>query len=315
MRIGVTGAAGFIGVNLTKYFMSIGHNLVMIDNFAERFSKRRVRALGLEEYCLKLDINDFEALLDAFRDVDAIIHLAAESNVDHSLLTPLQTVESNSLGTATVLEVARSLNVRVVYVSTDEVFGDLDLDSSTSFTEDSPISPSSPYSASKASGDLLALAWFRSFNLDVSITNCGNNYGRFQSPTKLIPKTMKLIRSNSAPEIFGSGKNVRDWIHVEDHCSAINLVLEKGEPGKRYLVGLNDTMANDELVTEIIKCSPSPFIKPKYIEDRLGHDRKYAIEPSLSLQNMGWSAKHSSLKQSLPQMWNDFILDEEVFEF
>ena len=311
MRIGITGAAGFIGVNLVQHLSSLGHDLVLVDSFAENYSQRRVRAIGLEKSCLRVDINDFKAVLETFRDVDAIIHLAAESNVDHSLLTPIQTVLSNSLGTATVLEVARKLGVRIIYVSTDEVFGDLDLDSSEKFTEESPMSPSSPYSASKASGDLLALSWFRSFDLDVSITNCGNNYGRFQSPTKLIPKTMQLIRSNNEPEIFGSGRNVRDWIHVEDHCSAISSVLEMGKAGERYLIGANDTIANDELVTEIVAHSPSPDIKPKYIEDRLGHDRKYAIQPSSSLHEMGWSPRHPSLREYLPELWNEFLLDEK----
>jgi len=297
MNVLLTGGAGFIGSNLVRLLLAErpGWRLVVLDkltyagnaeNLAEFKEHPRYRFV-------RGDIGNGELVADLLRTerIDAVMHLAAESHVDRSILAPAVFIDTNVRGTQVLLEAARELGVkRFLHVSTDEVYGSLG--PTGLFTETTPLDPSSPYSASKASSDLLALAYFHTFKLPVVVTRCSNNYGPFQFPEKLIPLMIaNAVRDRPLP-VYGDGMNVRDWIHVEDHCRGLLAALELGEPGQVYNFGATSERHNIDIVKQVLKLVGKPESLITYVKDRLGHDRRYAIDSSKAQGKLGWAPRH-----------------------
>ena len=245
---------------------------------------------------VKGDICDYDQVMETLKkyDIDAIVHFAAESHVDNSIKNPFIFTKTNVLGTHTLLEAARQVwgegsSNKFVHISTDEVYGSLKEDGY--FTETSPIKPNSPYSASKASSDLIALAYSKTFNMNVSVTNCSNNYGPYQHHEKLIPHMISLALKDEKLPVYGEGLNIRDWLYVEDHCEAIDLVLHKGRKGERYNIGGHNEKRNIEIVKLILNRLGKPESLIEHVTDRKGHDYRYAIDPTKIHNELGWLPK------------------------
>ncbi|MBX7114275.1 MAG: dTDP-glucose 4,6-dehydratase [Myxococcaceae bacterium] len=298
MNVLITGGCGFIGSNLVKYVRRErpGWKIVTLDKLTYAGNLENLKELEDDEQHVFIqgDINDKAKVTPLFQDygIDAVLHLAAESHVDRSILGPEAFTVTNVLGTQVLLDAARAAKVkRFVMVSTDEVYGSLG--PTGAFTEESPLKPSSPYSASKTGADLLALAYAHTFGMDVVVTRCSNNYGRYQFPEKLIPLMVLNALADKQLPVYGDGKNVRDWLHVEDHCSAIIAALEKGKSGEVYNIGGGAERQNIEIVKLVLGYVGKPESLIKYVQDRPGHDKRYAIDPSKTKRELGWSAKHS----------------------
>ena len=296
MTILVTGGAGFIGTNFVYY--QLQHHpedrVVCLDaltyagnleNLTEALKNPRFRFV-------KGDIADREAVNALFEEEkpDIVVNFAAESHVDRSITQPELFLRTNIMGTQVLMDACRKYGVqRYHQVSTDEVYGDLSLDRpDLFFTEDTPIHTSSPYSASKASADLLVLAYFRTFHLPVSITRCSNNYGPYHFPEKLIPLMITRALNDQSLPVYGKGENVRDWLYVEDHCAAIDLVMRKGREGEVYNVGGHNERTNLDVVKTVLRELGKPESLITFVTDRPGHDRRYAIDPSKIHAELGW---------------------------
>ena len=297
MTIVVTGGAGFIGANFIFYLHEHhpSWKIVCVDKltYAGNLStlKGMLKTPGFRFE--RIDICDRQSVRRLFEETrpDVVVHFAAESHVDRSIFDPEVFVRTNVLGTAVLLDVSREFSVaRFHQVSTDEVYGDLPLDRpDLRFTETTPIHAHSPYSASKASADLLALAYARTYGLPVTVSRCSNNYGPYQFPEKLIPlMTINGLEGRPLP-VYGKGQNVRDWIHVSDHCAAIDRILESGRPGEVYNVGGNSERSNIEIVRLICGELGIPESRIQYVADRKGHDLRYAIDGSKIRTELGWS--------------------------
>jgi dTDP-glucose 4,6-dehydratase len=292
MNLLITGGAGFIGANFVRRRRRShpSERLVVLD--ALTYAGNLASLEGIDGFTfVKGDICDAAAVEATLRDhgIDAIVHFAAESHVDRSILGPGAFVRTNVQGTATLLEKARAAGVkRFVHVSTDEVYGDLAADD-PAFTEETPIRPRSPYSASKAGSDHLVRAWFETYKFPTLITRCSNNYGPYQFPEKLIPLMILNALSDTPLPVYGDGMNVRDWIHVDDHCAAIERVLEAGRDGEVYNVGGRAERPNLEIVHAILKQTGKPESLIRYVADRPGHDRRYAIDDSKIERELGWT--------------------------
>jgi dTDP-glucose 4,6-dehydratase len=291
MRILVTGGCGFIGSNFIHYLLSsTPHRMVNIDKLTYAGNLENLRNVeGQPRYTFfKGDISvrsDLEKVLET--GIDAIVNFAAESHVDRSIINPDDFVNTNIHGTYLLLEQARKRGIgRFVQVSTDEVYGSLG--ETGKFREETPLAPNSPYSASKASADMLALAYHKTFGLPVMITRCSNNYGPFQFPEKLIPLLISNALDGIELPIYGDGLNVRDWIHVKDHCAAIALVLEKGKVGNVYNVGAENEKTNIEIVELILETLEKPRSLIRYVKDRPGHDHRYAIDNTKIRNELGF---------------------------
>lgn len=297
MRLIITGGAGFIGSNFVRYWheQHPQDQLTIIDALTYAGNRDNIADLfdGDTITLVQADITDRETVFDLTANADAIVHFAAESHVDRSITDPGKFVQTNVAGTQVLLDAAREHKIkRFHHISTDEVYGSLDLDDPARFNEQSPIKPSSPYSASKAGSDLLALAYFHTYGLPVTITNTSNNYGPYQFPEKLIPlMTLKALADEKLP-VYGDGLNVRDWIHVEDHCRGIELVLDKGVPGETYCLGGDSEVPNIEVVKTILRLLDKPETLIEYVKDRPGHDRRYAID-STKIKQLGFTHKHT----------------------
>jgi dTDP-glucose 4,6-dehydratase len=298
MNVLVTGGCGFIGSNLVRYLRQVRPDwkIVNLDKLTYAGNLENLKALegDPKHVFVRGDINDKKLLAELFatHGIDQVMHLAAESHVDRSILGPEEFIVANVLGTQVLLEAARAAKVkRFLQVSTDEVYGSLG--PTGAFTETSPLQPSSPYSASKTSADLIALAWHHTFGLDVVVTRCSNNYGSFQFPEKLIPLMVDNAFNDKPLPVYGDGANVRDWLHVEDHCSALLLALEKGKAGEVYNIGGGAERQNIEIVKTILALTQKPESLIKYVKDRPGHDRRYAIDPSKTRAQLGWAPKHT----------------------
>ena len=296
MRILLTGGCGFIGSNLVRWLLRErpSWRVVNLDKLtyagnAENLADVRESA----NYRFVLgDISDAKLVgqILAEEKIDAILNLAAESHVDRSILAPSIFIETNVGGTQVLLDAARAAGLkRFVQVSTDEVYGSLG--ASGVFTEETPLAPSSPYSASKASADLLVGAYGHTFGLDVVITRCSNNYGPYQFPEKLIPLMIANAARDLELPVYGDGKNVRDWIHVEDHAAGIVAALEKGTAGHVYNLGASNEWTNIEIVHAVLELLQKPRTLIKYVKDRPGHDRRYAIDPTKSRRDLGWTSQ------------------------
>lgn len=306
MKILVTGGAGFIGSAVVRKAVAAGHSIVNLDKLTYAANPASVAGLEPDEYVFEqIDICDAAAVNGAFErhDPDAVMHLAAESHVDRSIDGPMAFVETNVTGTAVMLEAAkkhwsalpagRKEAFRFHHISTDEVFGALGEDGC--FDETTPYNPNSPYSASKASADMLVRAWAETFGLPVLITNCSNNYGAWQFPEKLIPVVVFSALADLPIPIYGQGLNVRDWLFVEDHAEALLLVLDKGQPGETYCIGGASELTNVEVVRRI--CEVLDALRPEgaphsrlitHVADRPGHDFRYAIDFSKITRELGW---------------------------
>ena len=294
----VTGAAGFIGANFAEYFVNKypNYKVIVVDKLTYAGNLANLDKVKDRIIFEQVDICDFEKIQELFTkyEINGVIHFAAESHVDNSIKNPFVFTQTNVIGTHTLLEVAKRTwgegsENKFVHISTDEVYGSLGEEGY--FTEKSPIQPSSPYSSSKASSDLIALAYKETYKMNVSVTNCSNNYGPYQHNEKLIPHMIKLALNNEKLPVYGTGKNIRDWLYVEDHCEAIDLVFHNGRAGERYNIGGHNEKRNIEIVKLILKHLGKSEDLIQYVEDRKGHDYRYAIDPSKINAELGWIPK------------------------
>ena len=300
MRLLVTGGAGFIGANFIRTTVRErpGVSVTVLD--AMTYAGRRESLAGVED-AIRLvegDITDVPLVSKLVADADAVVHFAAESHVDNALDDPLPFLHTNVIGTYTILEAVRHAGVRLHHVSTDEVYGDLELDGPR-FTESTPYNPSSPYSATKAAADMLVRAWVRSYGVRATISNCSNNYGPYQHVEKFIPRQITNVLTGRRPKLYGNGANVRDWIHVEDHNSAVWRILEKGQIGRTYLIsaeGERDNLSVLRTLLQMMGHDPDDFDR---VPDRVGHDLRYAIDPSTLCDELCWAPKHTDLDEGL----------------
>ncbi|CAM4480903.1 dTDP-glucose 4,6-dehydratase [Paenibacillus phoenicis] len=297
MKLLVTGGAGFIGSNFVLYMLKQHPNYQILNVDALTYAGNLENLKSVEgnpnHTFIKADITEAKAM-DALigQGVDVIVNFAAESHVDRSILEPDIFVKTNVLGTQVLLDAAQKHGVgKYVQVSTDEVYGSLG--ETGLFTEETPLAPNSPYSASKAGGDLLVRAYHETFGLPVNITRCSNNYGPYQFPEKLIPLMISKALSDEPLPVYGDGLNIRDWLYVEDHCSAIDLVIHHGRDGEIYNIGGNNERTNLHIVRTILEQLGKPESLIKHVQDRPGHDRRYGIDPTKIMKELGWKPKHS----------------------
>lgn len=307
----VTGGAGFIGSNFVHYVVN-NHpevHVTVLDKLTYAGNKENLA--GLPEDRVKLvvgDICDKELVDKLVQNADAVVHYAAESHNDNSLRNPDPFIQTNIVGTSVLIEACTKYDVRFHHVSTDEVYGDLPLREDLpghgegpgeKFTPESPYKPSSPYSSSKASSDLLVRAWVRSFGLKATISNCSNNYGPYQHIEKFIPRQITNILSGIRPKLYGTGKNVRDWIHTNDHSSAVWKVLNEGKIGETYLIGADGEKNNREVLELILKLMGQPVDAYDQVKDRPGHDLRYAIDASKLRNELGWEPQYTNFEEGL----------------
>lgn len=299
MKLLVTGGAGFIGSNFILYWLRKypQDKIVNLDKLTYAGNLENLKSIeGNPGYTfVQGDICDPKLVDDLTKNIDVIVHFAAESHVDRSIMDPGPFVKTNVEGTYVLLEAARRNKVpRFHHISTDEVFGSLPLNSSQKFTDTTPYNPRSPYSASKASSDHLARAYHTTYGLPVTLSNCSNNFGPLQFPEKLIPLAITNLIEGKKMPVYGDGLNVRDWLYVEDHCTAIDAILKKGKIGKTYLVGgLTEDIPNIEIVKRILKIMGKGEENIEFVKDRPGHDRRYAIDWSTINQELGWKPAYS----------------------
>lgn len=298
MNILVTGGAGFIGSNFVHYMLEQhpSYKIINLDllTYAGNIKNLADISDNPQHVFVQGNITNKELVRHLIKEhqVTHLINFAAESHVDRSILNPSIFVETNIQGTLALLDVAKELGLeKYLQVSTDEVYGSLGAEGY--FTEETPLAPNSPYSASKTGADLLVRSYYETYDMNVNITRCSNNYGPYHFPEKLIPLMIGNALDGKALPIYGDGENVRDWLHVYDHCQAIDLVLHKGRKGEVYNVGGHNERTNNQIVDIVIeKLKASPELKT-YVEDRLGHDKRYAIDPSKLENELGWTPKYT----------------------
>lgn len=298
----VTGGAGFIGSNFVHYIYRErpDWHITVLD--ALTYAGNRQNLDGLDPSRVELvvgNICDAELVDRLVADTDAVIHFAAESHNDNSLNNPRPFLDTNIVGTYTILEAVRKHKKRLHHISTDEVYGDLELDDPHRFTPNTPYNPSSPYSSTKAGSDLLVRAWVRSFGVEATISNCSNNYGPYQHVEKFIPRQITEILEGRSPRLYGTGEQVRDWIHAEDHSSGVLAILEKGTIGETYLIGADGERDNKTVVELILKLMGKDPNDYQHVNDRPGHDMRYAIDPSKLRDELGWSPKYTDFEVGL----------------
>jgi len=302
MKILVTGGAGFIGSNFVHYVLRERpeFEITVLDKLTYAGNKENLAEADPARCTLVVgDICD-EALVDKLtQEHDAVVHFAAESHNDNSLHSPRPFLDTNIVGTYTLIEAARKHNKRYHHISTDEVYGDLELDDPARFTEKTPYNPSSPYSSTKAGSDLLVRAWVRSFGLQATISNCSNNYGPYQHVEKFIPRQITEILEGRKPKLYGEGKNVRDWIHTEDHSSAVLTILEKGAIGETYLIGADGEKDNKHVIELILFTMKKSTNDYEHVNDRPGHDLRYAIDSTKLRTELGWQPKFTDFETGL----------------
>ena len=301
MRLLVTGGAGFIGANFVHSTTRdrAGVTVTVLDALTSAASRESLNSLGERIRLIEGDVTD-DALVDRLvADSDAVVHFAAETHVDNSLDDPAPFLRSNIVGTFSVLEAVRRHGVRLHHVSTDEVYGDLPIGGQVRFTASTPYNPSSPYAASKASADMLVRAWVRSYGIRATISNCSNNYGPFQHVEKFIPRQITNVLTGRRPKLYGSGANVRDWIHVDDHNSAVWRILEDGVMGRTYLIGADGERDNASVLRTILALMDRDPDDVDHVTDRAGHDLRYAIDSTALRDELGWAPKHTDFTEGL----------------
>ncbi len=295
----VTGGCGFIGSNFV-HFVAREHpevRVTVLDKLTYAGNPANIEGTGAE--LVVGDICDAPLLDELVPAHDAIVHFAAESHNDNSIADPSPFVRTNVEGTFQLLEACRRHGRRMHHVSTDEVYGDLALDDPARFTEETPYHPSSPYSSTKASSDMLARAWFRTYGVPVTISNCSNNYGPYQHVEKFIPRQVTNVLCGIRPKLYGDGRNVRDWIHTEDHSSAVWAILTRGVPGETYLVGADGERDNVTVMRDILREMGQPADAFDWVRDRPGHDRRYAIDSTKLRRELGWAPAHTDFAEGL----------------
>lgn len=302
MNIIVTGGAGFIGSNFVHhvYRERPDWNITVLD--ALTYAGNPENLAGLDPARVKLikgDITDAELVDQLVASHDAIVHYAAESHNDNSLKNPRPFLDTNIIGTYTILEAVRKHGKRLHHISTDEVYGDLELNDPNRFTENTPYNPSSPYSSTKAGSDLLVRAWVRSFGVEATISNCSNNYGPYQHVEKFIPRQITEILEGRKPKLYGTGENVRDWIHTEDHSSAVLTILEKGTLGETYLIGADGEKDNKSVIELILELMGKASKDYEHVADRPGHDMRYAIDSTKLRTELGWKPQFTDFTAGL----------------
>lgn len=310
-KIIITGGAGFIGSNFVHYVVN-NHpevQVTVLDKLTYAGNRHNLDGLPADRVKLVVgDIADAKLVDSLVKNTDAVVHYAAESHNDNSLEDPEPFIQTNFVGTFTLLEACRKYNVRFHHVSTDEVYGDLPLREDLpehgdgigeKFTAETPYNPSSPYSASKAGSDLLVRAWVRSFGLKATISNCSNNYGPYQHIEKFIPRQITNILSGIPPKLYGDGKNVRDWIHTNDHSSAVWSVLTKGKIGETYLIGADGEEDNKTVLETILREMGQPVDAYDHVKDRPGHDLRYAIDSTKLREELGWQPEFTNFESGL----------------
>jgi dTDP-glucose 4,6-dehydratase len=302
-RVLVTGGAGFVGANFVRHLVAHTEaQVTVLDKLTYAASPEALADLPSDRVELVAgDVADSGLVDPLVAAHDAVVHLAAESHNDNSLDDPEPFIRTNVVGTYVLLEAVRKADVRLHHVSTDEVYGDLALDDPKRFTEDTPYRPSSPYSAAKAGSDHLVRAWVRSFGVRATISNCSNNYGPWQHVEKFIPRQITEILEGRRPRLYGDGRQVRDWIHVDDHSSALLTILERGRIGETYLVGADGERANIDVARALLRLMGRPEDDYELVADRAGHDQRYAIESGKLRLQLGWLPRYADLDAGLTQ--------------
>ena len=300
----VTGGCGFIGSNFVHYAVD-NHpdvHVTVLDKLTYAGNKENIAGLPADRVELIVgDICDKVLLDKIVPGHDAIVHYAAESHNDNSIANPEPFLKTNVEGTYCLLEACRKYDIRYHHVSTDEVYGDLALDDPARFTEETPYNPSSPYSSTKAASDMLVRAWTRTYGLKTTISNCSNNYGPYQHIEKFIPRQITNIICGIKPKLYGDGLNVRDWIHTEDHSSAVWTILTKGKIGETYLIGADGEKNNIDVLHAILKAMGKEKNDFDWVKDRPGHDRRYAIDSTKLRTELGWQPQHTNFEEGLTQ--------------
>jgi len=312
MKLLVTGGLGFIAGNLIRYMLSKQSDIKVtnIDNLSIGANPANLRDVGKDpRYSfVKGDITNLKLMSKLMKGVDVVVNSAAETHVDRSIANPRPFLESNTIGTFTVLEAVRRSNstAKLVHVSTDEIYGDI-LESS--FKESDRLKPSNPYAATKAAADMFVLAYHRTYGLEAAITRSTNNFGPYQHPEKLIPKTIIRACLNLPVPVYGQGKQVRDWIYVLDHCEALSQVIERGKPGEIYNISSGNEMSNLQVVQSVLQLLDKSEDLIEFVEDRPGHDLRYSLDSSKIRSKLGWSPKHS-FKEALEETTGWYVKNE-----
>jgi dTDP-glucose 4,6-dehydratase len=301
MRLLVTGGAGFIGANFvhTTVREHPDDAVTVLDAMTYAGSRESLAPVENHIRLVQGDITDAELVSRLVAESDAVVHFAAETHVDNALADPAPFLQTNVIGTFTILEAVRRHGVRLHHVSTDEVYGDLALDDSQRFTECTPYNPSSPYSSTKAASDMLVRAWVRSYDVRATISNCSNNYGPYQHVEKFIPRQITNVLTGRRPKLYGKGANVRDWIHVDDHNDAVRRILDGGQAGRTYLIGAEGERDNLSVLRTLLQLmghDPDDF---DFVVDRAGHDLRYAIDPTALCNELSWAPKHTDFTEGL----------------
>jgi dTDP-glucose 4,6-dehydratase len=303
MRLLVTGGAGFIGTNFVLRTSQTRPDwqLTVLDVLTYAGNRENLAPVEDRVRFVQGDVADAEVVEPLVAGADAVVHFAAESHNDNALDDPWPFVHTNVIGTYRLLEAVRRHGTRLHHVSTDEVYGDLALDDPARFTEATPLNPSSPYSATKASADLLVRAWVRSFGINATLSNCSNNYGPYQHVEKFIPRQITNILQGVRPKLYGRGVNVRDWIHVDDHNDAVVSILERGRSGQTYLIGADGELDNATVVRTLLELMGRPTDWYELVGDRPGHDLRYAIDSSRLRAETGWRPRYQDIRDGLAQ--------------
>ena len=301
MHIVVTGGAGFIGANFVHHVVREhpGTQVTVLDALTYAGDRRSLDPVADKITFVTGDVADAATVDPLVAAADAVVHFAAESHNDNSLADPWPFVQTNVVGTYTLLEAVRRHGTRFHHVSTDEVYGDLELDDPAKFTPTTPYNPSSPYSSTKASSDMLVRAWVRSFGVAATISNCSNNYGPYQHVEKFIPRQVTNVIDGVRPKLYGTGQNVRDWIHVDDHNAAVWEILTRGRIGETYLIGADGEVDNKTVVETLLDLMGQPRDAYDLVSDRPGHDMRYAIDATRLREELGWSPRFTSFRDGL----------------
>ena len=300
MRMLVTGGAGFIGANFVHYTRARHPDceIRVLDKLTYAGHRESLPGDGSVDLVVG-DICDAPLVDGLVADTDVVVHFAAESHVDNSLHDPAPFISTNIVGTFSVLEAVRRHGKRLHHISTDEVFGDLALDAGQKFTEQTRYDPSSPYSASKASSDLLVRAWARSYGVAATLSNCANNYGPYQHVEKFVPRQITNVLTGQRPKLYGAGANVREWTHVDDHNAAVHAILAGGTPGQTYLIGTGDERSNAQIMALVLELMGQPADAFDHVPDRPGHDLRYANDSTRIRTELGWAPRYGDFREGL----------------
>lgn len=301
MRVLITGGAGFIGANFVHRTLATRPDaqVKVLDAMTYAANRQSLASVSDQIELVEGDVADSALVNRLVGESDLVVHFAAESHNDNSLADPSSFVHTNLVGTFSILEAVRAHGVRYHHISTDEVYGDLELDDPARFTEQTPYNPSSPYSSTKAGSDLLVRAWVRSFGVQATISNCSNNYGPYQHIEKFIPRQITNVLSGIRPKLYGQGTNVRDWIHVNDHNDAVWTIIDKGQIGETYLIGADGEADNRTVVETILELLDQPKDAFDFVTDRPGHDMRYAIDSTRLRTELGWQPRFTDFRSGL----------------